>query len=199
MIHRDGVSYVDMSEVHEYQLFLFFFVVQVWSISQAAWCKDKRSGILYIMKRSVYQAPYQGFNPGPRDGAGTRIGTGTVDPKIWTISPSAPDLSSFFASSELDDCEDSVIGTNTPHSQLRQFNFGSFLTRSWTILPLFLSFSKTFRQGRWQTYHALSDKFALPTYAQPVQLEPSGRLIGCLGRTNIIFIQAFVSSNSECR
>lgn len=97
------------------------------------------------MKRPKgYHAPYQGFNSDPRDGAGTRIGTGTVDPKISTISPSAPDLSSFFAESLF--CSspsepaaggNSVIGTNTPHSQLRQFSFGSFLTRSWTTLPLF--------------------------------------------------------------
>lgn len=148
------------------------------------------------MRRSVYHAPYQGFNSGPRDGAGTRIGTGTVDPNIWTISPSAFGLSSFkslFSSSsepsEPDAEDGSVIGTNTPHSQLRQFSFGSFLTRSWTTLPLFLSFSTACTTESVTTYHALSDRFALPTYTQPVQLEPSGSLIGCLGRTNIICVQ----------
>ena len=62
---------------------------------------------------------------------GMRIGTGTRR-----------------ANTPIPACDEEGIGTTTPHSQLRQFNFGNFVDLSLTNLP-----------------HALSERFALPIYA----------------------------------
>lgn len=63
-----------------------------------------------------------------------------------------------------------VIGTITPHSQLRQFILGSLVVLSLTRRPL-LNISdgpikeiSDFKGS--DTYQALSDRLALPTYAQ---------------------------------
>lgn len=49
----------------------------------------------------------------------------------------------------------------TPHSQLRQFSFGAFDTRSLVSLP-----------------HALSEQLAEPMYTQALDLELLGRSWG---------------------
>lgn len=60
-----------------------------------------------------------------------------------------------------------MIGTRTPHSQFRQFSRGCFVSRSLTSLP-----------------HALSERLALPTYAQPLHCDlPFFIGIGLLGVT----------------
>lgn len=80
----------------------------------------------------------------------------------------------------------SVTGmeTKTPHSQFLQFNLGSFVTRSFTIRPLLIGrlagclrwyyfATVAFEGGNcWvnieNTYQALSERFALPTYAHAI-------------------------------
>ena len=57
-------------------------------------------------------------------------------------------------------------GSRTPHSQLRQFNFGVFDVLSLMSFP-----------------QALSEQFADPTYAQPPVPEAASGLDGSLGRT----------------
>jgi hypothetical protein len=120
---------------------------------------NKRSPFLEGSKG--YHAPYQGFNPAARGGAGYFIGTGIVAPKTWartSFSFSSFPCCSCSSSCPSDEEEAASTGTRTPHSQLRQLSFGSFLVRSWTILPLLFLFVSMFvfreGSGRGLTMHS---------------------------------------------
>jgi len=101
----------------------------------------KNQGLL-----SLYSAP------------GVTIGTGIIPPKTGSRSCSWTVLGGVLAGvaepSDLAGAK-SRRGMTTPHSQFRQFNFGTFVLLSFIRRP-----------------QALSDKLALPTYAHPVSRPP---------------------------
>jgi hypothetical protein len=95
-------------------------------------------------------------------------------------------------------------GITTPHSQFRQFNFGFFVIVSFTSRPLSNGHISSIttrhanalkRQNGPQemkkrsTHQALSDKLALPQYAQPAYTLPPAAATGSRNRANRNYYQ----------
>lgn len=175
--------------------------------------RQRSSRIIFNFAKSKsipdYSEKNQGLRPGPYRRPGTVIGTGTVSLKTSSISADSiaslplllfetlPD-----ESDESDESSLSMTGTRTPHSQFRQLSLGCLVILSWTRRPLasgircFL-LSAFCLGGRVCicTHHALSERFALPTYAHPRHcvFEVFGNRIGSSGLMNRICSKTCVS------
>ena len=107
----------------------------------------------------------------PYNSPGYFIGTGTTPLNISRLSLNTVSESSDLPTISCDDDDDVAIfaalriGTKTPHSQLLQVSFIVFELRSCDNLP-----------------HALAERLADPTYAQPAKSELDELVVG---RTNI--------------
>lgn len=127
-----------------------------------------------------------------------------MSPKIFAISISSLVFSGAasrrLVPSSLSLLSGLQMGSKTPHSQFRQFSFGCLVDLSMTGRPLQISYYyKPFiareTEKRERTYQALSDRLALPTYAQAVQFDPSGRMNFSSGRTRSIYIEVVTLAN----
>jgi len=129
-----------------------------------------------LLKHIGLAGPCIGTGTFPSNISSPLGGLGTVSEVLWVSS-------------------DAKRGITTPHSQFRQFNFGFFVIVSFTSRPLsngHISSVTTRHANRVglqemkkrSTHQALSDKLALPQYAQPAYTLPPAAATGSRNRAN---------------